>query len=162
MVLRRKSTKLNCERCTRSLDAGEHGLCYALYLGNPSRIENATIKGKSALCIFTQRAEVLVLHLYEIPLNVVPISNARTSFRRGPSKGARNGREAMQSVLGKYRNEANLTSWDWTRRDLIVICNGSAQWVCFSSPSIFTVTSVIDNDMHTITALRLQSPPYPL
>lgn len=46
--------------------------------------------------------------------------------------------------LGKHRNEANLTctSWDWTKRDLIVICNVRLDG--YASPSIFVVTSVTD------------------
>jgi hypothetical protein len=80
-----------------------YGPCYAFDFWYLARIKNTTIRASSACWHRTYRHKPAA-HLYEMPLYVVPTSNARTSFRRGPLNADR---DAIVERPGKGGGEAD-------------------------------------------------------
>ena len=97
-------------------------LCYAFYFGNLAWVEDTIEPVSISLVVRLVPVSIASRHhatgrwhlggtyLYDIPLYVVPTSNARISFLRGPLKGERAGREGIWTVKRKRNSVGRVES----------------------------------------------------
>lgn len=99
MVMRGKPISVSGDQHILSPFCNMYLLCYAFYFGNLAWVKDTVvISAYSVRILRLIPAPPFILsgtYLYDIPLYVVPTSNARTSFLRGPLKAERAGREVI-------------------------------------------------------------------